>query len=72
MTYYRVVNHRGGPRYLHTDEECSRVQKSKAVRPVERSQFPDAEICPACSGEIEWTSDQDHSHYHALLEASNE
>lgn len=70
--FYRVVNNRGGKRHLHTDRDCSRIKKGKGVRQVKRSNFPDAPICSGCSGEANSPIEQDHSAYHALLEAGKE
>ena len=74
MRYYRSVNHKGQGRkaHLHTDPECNRLQKAKDYRPVDRDKFSDAPICPVCTGDVEPPTDQDRSHYNALLEASNE
>lgn len=68
-TYYRC-NSRNN--HLHTDTDCSRLQKAKSYRTVSRELFPNTPICTVCAGEVEGRHNQDFSFHQALLEAGEE
>jgi hypothetical protein len=57
----------GNQRRAHVDRQCPALQRANAVFERSLDVYPDSpDWCEACTGEIDRSGPQDHSHYNAL------
>jgi hypothetical protein len=69
-------NQGGRSKVIHTDPECSTLDRAEAVREVARQKYPNGRECERCSGTAtprsENSGSDTHASWKALADASPE
>lgn len=69
-------NQAGRSKVIHTDPECSTLDRAEAVREVARMKYPNGRECERCSGTAtprsENTGSDMHKNWQALADTSPE